>query len=176
MVHKSKATKNLKVRTTLLAVALSVLIAILVIVAGLLPGLLGYQPVSTHGTSMEPTLHDGDGLLVRYVGSTEVKVGDIVVLEHSKKGSVAHRLVRIEPLPQGDFILQTKGDANHFSEWSVVATDEKIGIALFRIPLVGSLLEFTHTGAGLILLFGSAVGLLVLSTILIRERLYRLDK
>ena len=40
----------------------------------------GYRPVSIQGTSMEPTLLDGDQLWVKYLELAEVKSGDIVAL------------------------------------------------------------------------------------------------
>ena len=176
MAHKTKQISIHGLQKRLLPIALSVPVAILVIVVGLLPGLLGYRPASIHGTSMEPTLLDSDGILAVYVEPTHVKVGDIAILEHPQKGLFAHRVVSTEPLAQGAFILQTKGDANLLTEWSVVASDEEIGIVILRIPSAGPLLEFTQTVPGLILLLLSIVVLLVFLTILIRGRMYSLDE
>ncbi len=39
-----------------------------------------YSPASVFGDSMEPTLHDGDQVIVRY-GAREISRGDVVVLE-----------------------------------------------------------------------------------------------
>ena len=39
-----------------------------------------YRPTSVEGTSMEPALHDGDALWIKYVDPVEVNAGDIVAL------------------------------------------------------------------------------------------------
>jgi len=153
------------------AVIWSVLVLALVIVVAMVPGILGYRPLSIRGTSMEPALHDGDALLTKHVNAAEVKVGDIVALEHYSGKWMVHRVVRIEPLPQGGFLFQTKGDANQSPEWRKVDAEEKIAVTLVRLPSFGLLLEFIKTIPGLAVLVVNAVALLVVLTLLIRTHL-----
>lgn len=170
MTDEAEVTKQVSSATRRAAVLWSVLIVSLLIMLSVVPGFLGYRPVRTWGTSMEPTLHDGDALLVKHVDPDEVKVGDIVTLEYPGKGPIAHRVVRIEPLPQGGFLFQTKGDANQSSEWWKVAAEEKIAVAFVRIPSLGRALEFIQTMPGRVLLAVNAIALLVVLTMMIKSR------
>ena len=152
----------------------STLVVILLIIVSINIGFLGYYPVSTYGNSMEPALRDGDGLLVKDVAPIKVRFGDIVVLQHQSIGPVAHRVIRIESLSQGDLLFQTKGDANQVSEWWVVSTNEKVGIVLARVRFVGRALEFSQTLPGMILLSVSALALVVVLNKLLQ--IWRFDR
>ena len=69
---------------------------------------------------MEPALLDGDQLWVKYVDPAEAKVGDIVAIQDPVWGKITHRLVSVESLPNGSYLMVTKGDANHYAEeWEV---------------------------------------------------------
>ncbi len=116
-------------------------------------------------------MHDGDDLLVKHVDPAEVKIGDIVTMQHAGGERVTHRVVRIEPRPLGGFLFQTKGDANQSPEWWVVAAEEKIAVAFVRVPFMGRLLEFIQTTAGGVLLVVNAVALLLVLTMIIQRYL-----
>lgn len=146
----------------------AVLVLALVIIVSIVPGIVGYRPLSIRGTSMEPALHDGDALLVKLVDAAEVKVGDIVALEHYSGKWVVHRVVRIEPLPQGDFLFQSKGDANQSPEWQEVDAEKKVAVVCVRIPSFGLILEFIKTIPGLVVLVVDAMALVVVLTLLMR--------
>lgn len=60
-----------------------------------------YTAVTVYGLSMEPTLHDGDRVLVRRVPPARLRVGDVVVARPGRlSGSGGHLLVkRVAALP-----------------------------------------------------------------------------
>ena len=89
-------------------------------------------------------------------------------------GPVAHRVIRIESLSQGDFLFQTKGDASQAFEWWVVSTNEKVGIVLVRVRFVGRALKFSQTLPGIILLSVSALALVVVLSRLLQ--IWRFDR
>ena len=138
---------------------------------GMLPGLFGYRPVRIFGTSMEPALRNGDALLVKQVPPAGLKVGDIVGLESSSGQLFTHRVVRIEGMPQGDFLIRTKGDANPSPEWTRVAATEKVGVAILRIPKMGYILEFIQSLPGVIFLAANAIVLVVVLVPLIQRHI-----
>jgi len=65
------------------------------------------------GTSMEPTLQDGDLVLwVRVENATKIKVGDIIIFRHPTRpylDNIAHRVSKIE-LVDGEYRFWTEGD------------------------------------------------------------------
>lgn len=151
----------------LVSVVLSILIVTLIVLISIGFGFFDYLPASTQGTSMEPTLRDGDALFLKRVEAQDIGDGDIVVLSHANKGQIAHRIVRIEPLLGGDFLFQTRGDANQSTEWWHIGAEQKIEIVFLRVRFVGHLLEFSQTLPGLVLLFCSGIALVVILTMII---------
>lgn len=131
-----------------------VLVPTLIVWVGVSSALFSYQAIGGHGTSMEPAVRDGDALWVKHLDASEVKVGDIVTLQLAAEESITHRVVRIEPLSQGGFLFQTRGDANQWSEWWEVAAEEKIVVAFIRVPFAGYVLDFCASIIGRTLLIG----------------------
>jgi len=97
-----------------------------VLVLGLLVGSFAYFTLvyarKVTGTSMYPTLEEGDMVVVQKVPFSSIKVGDIIVYDppcSATGNSVIHRVVSIE---QGGGGFITKGDNNG-------ATDQAANIA-----------------------------------------------
>jgi signal peptidase I len=140
-----------------------------VLVLGLLVGSFAYFTLEyarkVTGTSMYPTLEEGDMVVVLNVPFSSIKVGDIIVYDPpcSETGnSVIHRVVAIDP---GGLV--TKGDNNF-------ATDQQANIAsgpitssclegqvVFVVPYLETL-AFLPDGANYILA-GAILVLLILS-------------
>ncbi len=59
------------------------------------------------GTSMDPTIHEGDALVV--MPPNNLEVGDIIVLLINPNHLVVHRIIDIGTI-QGEIYIQTKGD------------------------------------------------------------------
>ena len=131
----------------------------------------GYRPIGIEGTSMKPSLLDGDELWVKFIDPTEAKAGDIVALQDPVLGRVAHRLVSIESSPDGSYVLVTMGDANYYAEEWIVEPGSKIGVAMARIRFVGHLFRFLETVPGTVLLVLGTVALAVVFWLARRRRL-----
>ena len=131
----------------------------------------GYRPVSVQGISMEPALLDGDQLWVKYLEPAEVKVGDIVALQDPVLGQITHRLVSVESLPNGSYLVLTKGDANRYAEEWQVGPGGKVGVAFVRVRFVGQVVRFLETIPGMIMLL---VGIVAMSVALWMARRRRL--
>ncbi len=134
-----------------------VLVPTLLVWVGVCSAFFGYCAVGCHGISMEPNLHDGDALWVKYLDSSEVKVGNIVTLQFPSEESITHRIIRVDLLSQGGFLFQTRGDANQYSEWWEVAAEEKIAVAFIRVRFAGYVLDFCASIIGRTLFIGVVV-------------------
>ena len=91
------------------------------------------------GPSMSPTLEHGDLIIVKGVRPEEVKIGDIIVFDPSRKevGRTVHRVVDIKPLANGTLTFETKGDANSDKDPDLVYPENIRGRLLYRIPYIG---------------------------------------
>ena len=128
--------------------------------------LFGYHLVGAQGISMEPTLHHGDALWVKYIEPAEVEVGDIVTLRWGEEW-ITHRVVHIEPLPSGDYFVVTKGDANFATEEWQISGNQKVGVALVSFRLLSHVLGFLETTPVRVLL---VVGMMVVIVAFIMRR------
>ena len=122
--------------------------------------LFGYRLVSITGTSMEPALYHGDTLWTKRLDPAEVKVGDIVILQHPALGQISHRVTKVQPLSQEGYLLETKGDANFCVERYETSADEKVRVSLAHVRYAGYALEFLGSVFGRALLIGVAAATL----------------
>ena len=121
--------------------------AILVII-GVTFYFLGYHPAVGHGSSMEPTLRDGDIIWLKASNVTDIEIGNIVSLSSLGQEPVIHRVMKIHPLSEERYFLVTQGDANQFTEEWEVSADAIIVVLVARIPVVGHVLQFSYTTLG----------------------------
>ncbi|MBN1422754.1 MAG: nucleotidyltransferase family protein [Planctomycetes bacterium] len=62
------------------------------------------------GTSMGPTIRDGDLLTIDPCDAARIREGEIILIR-AARGLTAHRVIRVEPGIGGSPILRTRGDA-----------------------------------------------------------------
>jgi signal peptidase I len=88
-------------------------LACLVLIATLVPGLLGYQRYVVVGGSMEPTIHRGSLVFDEIVPVGQLRVGDVVTyVPPGQSDPVTHRIISRERDRRGAPVFRTKGDAN----------------------------------------------------------------
>jgi len=121
----------------------------------------GYYPVASHGNSMEPALRDGDAMWVSQLDIAKVNVGDIVTLHYPSEGLITHRVVGVELLPQGSYLVVTKGDANRFAEAWEISASGTVAVSFARVRFAGYVLEFLGSIFGRALLIGFAVATVI---------------
>lgn len=119
----------------------------------LLPMPFGYGAAIVLSGSMEPTFSKGDLIIVQE--TSEFAVDDIVVFQ-DMNSLVVHRIVELR-----DDLVVTKGDANNVADDAIELMFVK-GKVLFWIPAVGSLIGFLKTPAGIVLVIGLAIMLVIL--------------
>lgn len=119
------------------------LIFVPLIVTSVPIGPLHFKAVS--GGSMEPTITANDIVVVMPV-TTQPEVGDIITFRYPSESDqeviFVHRVIEVV---EGGYI--TKGDANIVAD-GIVAPEAVTGIMIFKIPLLGALVNFVHTPAG----------------------------
>jgi signal peptidase len=70
--------------------------------------------VVVEGTSMLPTLYNGDIVLIHKPPPDQIRVGDIIVYRSLKGNLVIHRVVKINKMPDCNPVcFVTKGDNNY---------------------------------------------------------------
>jgi len=131
--------------------ALAPILGSLLVWAGLMLALGTSHPLLiVSGTSMEPTLHDGDLVVVRGIDISDVQVGDIVAFyepgTHSK--IIIHRVVDIRERG-GEIYLKTKGDNNERPDRWLVGREDLIGKMVYRLPGLGHVIRFVRSPVGI---------------------------
>ena len=101
-------------------------------------------------------MYHGDTLWTKSLDPAEVKVGDIVILQHPALGQIIHRVTKVQPLSQEGYLLETKGDANFCVERYETSADEKVRVSLAHVRYAGYALEFLGSIGGIVLLLGLA--------------------
>jgi len=99
--------------------------------------------------SMEPSISTGSLIIIKPM-ETYAKEDIINITEPADpKVSVTHRIIDIEETDDGIYYI-TKGDANESADTEKRSAQNVTGKVIFSIPLLGYLLAFAKTGAGLI--------------------------
>jgi signal peptidase len=156
-------------RTALLSIAaLIVGLNVYSLNASRLAGDLVPMPMGVGATvvlsgSMEPTLSTGDLLIIAKQDSYQV---DDVVVFQANRMAVVHRIVELYEKPvqgeDGEEIQQmaiTQGDANNTPDDPIQVSQIK-GTVVFRLPIVGYLINMIKTPIGTILILALAIFLL----------------
>jgi signal peptidase len=106
-------------------------------------------------SSMEPTFHAGDAVIVDGVQPANVDEGDVIVFEPSGgfNGAerVTHRVVEVVERDDGLY-FRTKGDANGEPDAQLVPAENVVGRVTFHIPLIGRVAAVAGSDAGIVAL------------------------
>ena len=163
MTQKKSVNKNKTwniLRRVLLAM-IGIVIGILIyfwnahsLVGNRIPMPFGYGAAVVLSGSMEPTISEGDLIIVQE--TDQFKENDIVVFQDGKL-LVVHRITNIS----GERVL-TKGDANQIADEPINVSDVK-GKVLFWIPYVGNVVNILKTPIGTICVIAAAIALVEVS-------------
>lgn len=118
-------------------------VLVFVIAAILLPPLFGLQRFVITGGSMTGTIPKGAVIYSRITPVGGLKVGDIITFTPPGfSTAVTHRIVAIEPGPDGSPAFSTRGDFNQASDpWNPVTLNEpQQARYAFHVPLLGYVL------------------------------------
>jgi signal peptidase I len=144
----------------LASLATVTLLAALVVLAALLPTVLGLDRVVLVSGSMTPSAVVGDVILVDPDLDRPARPGNVITFSDPSRpgGLVTHRVVRTYP----DGSYQTKGDANTVPDSTPVTPEMVQGRGKLLVPLVGypsAMLQEGAPGRAVLVLVG--IGILV---------------
>lgn len=135
----SRAVRSLAGRLLTFACAV-VLVGVLATVA--VPALLGLQRFVITGGSMTGSIPKGSVVYSRLTPVEALRVGDVITFHPPGMSEpVTHRIVAIEPGPNGRPAFRTKGDFNQAEDpWGPVVLNEPLQArCVFHVPYVGYL-------------------------------------
>lgn len=149
-------------------IAVDILIVIVFIVSALVvvasitanrtggqPSVMGYVFSSVQTDSMQGTINKGDFVVGKLIDdNTEIKVGDIVSYRdryNGKEITITHRVVEVmeENLSAPGYI--TQGDNEQYADEIIKTRNTIQSVYKFRIPFLGSFIDFLKTPLGFIL-------------------------
>ena len=107
--------------------------------------LLGFTLYTASGTSMTPTIEDGDILLVRK--DPEYNENDIIVYTNDEGFSVCHRVIQKKVAS-----YVTKGDANNFVDGYDPTVDDINGKMVFNVINVSTLNKYKYWMISLVII------------------------
>lgn len=116
--------------------ALTLLLAILVIVV---PLLVGGSPITVLTGSMEPKLPPGTLIIVKPTPVEEIRVGDVITyqLRSGEPELVTHRVVERVSGADGSTRFVTQGDANSIPDANPVRDVQVRGTVWYAVPYLG---------------------------------------
>lgn len=117
------------------------------------PLAFGGRPYTVLSGSMGPAISTGDVVVVSRIDPLDARPGDVVTFrDPDDSGKLITHRVRSVRATGRKVQFVTKGDANNATEHWRVGTSGQISQVRYRIPAVGRLALFAHTGTGLVLL------------------------
>ena len=99
--------------------------------------LMGFTIYTASGTSMTPTIEDGDILLVRK--DADYNENDIIVYTNDEGMSICHRVIQKKVAS-----YVTKGDSNNFIDGYDPTVDDINGKMVFNVINVNSLTKYKY--------------------------------
>ena len=113
---------------------------------------------------MEPAFPSGSLLLDKNTDTTELAEGDAITFYLDGKVEATHRIHQVVE-ENGERLFRTKADAMEQPDPNPVKPEDIIGVPVFTVPYLGSLLTYMQTQQGMYLSIG--VGLAVILLILL---------
>jgi signal peptidase len=112
-------------------------------------------------SSMSPTIHAGDTVIVNEVPAKAVEEGDIITFIDGERATIqqgqasenliTHRVTDVQRTEQG-LAFKTKGDANEEADRGFVPASALVGRVMVTIPFIGHVITFAGTTTGVIAL------------------------
>lgn len=118
------------------------------------PTFFGYRPFSVQTDSMADEFYSGDMIIDKVVSDpADLEVGDVITFWTIIDGVEAlnsHRITEITDY--GNYLyFNTKGDNNSIEDSVGVHQNDIVGVYLFKIPNLGTVIDFLSTGTGFLI-------------------------
>lgn len=114
---------------------------------------LGWKALAVPTGSMQPHIKSGSIVVVKSVPNSSLKVGDVITYTNpqNKKATITHRIVETRLVGGKIPGYLTKGDANPSADIPIVGGQVQ-GKVIAAIPYAGTVMAWTHTIIGLLLI------------------------
>lgn len=116
------------------------------------PDFFGIKPFIVLSDSMEPTINNGDLIIVKTVDPIDLKENDIISYKEGET-IVTHRIHELTEI-NGEPAFITKGDANNKTDTGPVTFAQVEGIQVFGIGKIGRFAMYLQTPAGMLIVIG----------------------
>ena len=129
------------------------------------------KPCDGWSHPFEHTLHLGDLIIVQGIAPEEIKTGpppygDIIVFrQQSGSELIVHRAIGNETVA-GQLYFITRGDGNTVQDPTPIPAGNVVGTVVMRVPWVGHLALFMRNQAGIYIIVGIIILLIVVEFIL----------
>jgi len=115
------------------------------------PSIFGFRPFAVQSDSMAPTFFEGDLVVDKAVSDPHtLNEGDIITfwtVINGQKVLNTHRIIGITDY--GNYLyFDTKGDNNTVADTTGVHQNDIVGVYLFKLSNVGTVLDFLQTTLG----------------------------
>ena len=115
------------------------------------PSVFGFRPFAVQSDSMAPTFYKGDLVVDKAVKDPgALKEGDVITfwtIINGQKVLNTHRIIEITDY--GNYLyFDTKGDNNPIADSIGVHQNDIVGVYLFKLSNVGTVLDFLQTSLG----------------------------
>lgn len=117
------------------------LIALIVVIALVVPRIMGAVPLVVLTGSMQPSIRPGDVVVVQPTPVNELEIGDVITFQpvSGNPSLTTHRIINILHDDSGNVLsVTTQGDANNVADPPIIP-DQINGRVRYQIPLVGYL-------------------------------------
>ena len=99
----------------------------------------GYKAFIITTNSMEPSIKDGDAILIKKTKEGDLKEGDVITFDRDNE-SITHRIVSVHE-EDGKYLYVTKGDNNNVEDKQKVKYDDIKGKKIIVFPKIGRIVE-----------------------------------
>ncbi|HEY9498268.1 MAG TPA: signal peptidase I [Terrimesophilobacter sp.] len=115
------------------------LVALIAVMAIVLPAATGSVPMTILTGSMTPTYPPGTLIIVQPVDPTNLRIGDPITyqIESGKPAVVTHRIIAVTSGSDGSRTFTTQGDANSAADENPVLPVQVRGKVWYSIPYLG---------------------------------------
>ena len=145
------------------------------------PSFAGYSMMIVLSPSMEPTILEGDLIIVKQADTAEIHgetaqgAGDGSVIsffnpDSNNRTILTHRCVEVTTDKDGKLAYRTKGDKNNTNDPNLVPAASLIGVLKARIPAAGRIALWLQTIPGLIVCVALPIILLVAYDFIVKRR------
>lgn len=119
-----------------------------------------YSLLHVQGTSMKPSIKNGDLIVIDRRSKDKYEVGDVVSFRMSDGTIITHEIVKVEI--DDEYRYFTKGTNNNYQDNDYVQIKQIIGeYKGIRVPLLGYVVGFANSGIGYWLLIVVPLGLVL---------------